>query len=145
MPLVTDPLAQAAIGAAIEVHRELGPGLLESTCERCMAHELALRQIAFDRQVPLPVTYKGMRLDCGYRLDFVLDGRLLLELKAVDKLLPIHDAQVLTYLRLLGVGQGLLINFNAGRLIDGIKSFLYSRRPSDAGADPGVPQSARGS
>jgi len=118
-----DPLTRAVIGAAIEVHRHLGPGLLESTYEVCLAHELQQRDIGFQLQVPLPVHYKGARLECGYRLDVLVEDRLLLELKAVDRVLPLHAAQILTYMRLASVDTGLLINFNVTRLTDGVQRF----------------------
>ena len=124
MPLVTSSLAETVIGCAIEVHRALGPGLLESAYDRCLAHELGLQGIDFVRQAPLPVAYKGVNLDCGYRIDFIIDGRLVVELKTVDRLLPIHQAQVLTYLKLLQIKQGLLINFNTPLLVAGLKSLL---------------------
>ena len=95
-----DPLTNRVIGLAIGVHRELGPGLLESAYEECLCFELTQSRIDFARQVPRPIVYKGMRLDCGYRLDVVVQGELILEIKSVDQLLPIHDAQLLTYLRL---------------------------------------------
>lgn len=109
------------IAAAIEVHRILGPGLLESAYEGCLCHELDLRGIPYERQKPLPVQYKGMNLDCSYRLDMVVRERIILELKCVDKILPIHEAQLLTYLRLSGIKTGLLINFSIPLLKDGIK------------------------
>ncbi len=112
------------IGCAIEVHRHLGPGLLESAYQRCLTHELSLQQIAFSADRPLPLTYKGLDLHCGYRLDVIVEGQLVLELKAVERLLPIHQAQMITYLRLLSMRQGLLINFNVPRLVDGVKSLL---------------------
>jgi GxxExxY protein len=118
-----DPLSGAVIGAAIEVHRHLGPGLLESTYEACLAYELQHRGIGFQLQVPLPVRYKGVSLECGYRIDAMVEGRLLLELKAVERILPIHAAQILTYMRLASVDTGLLINFNVTRLIDGVQRF----------------------
>ena len=93
------PLAESIIGAAIEVHRNVGPGLLESAYDRCLAHELTLRNVPFVRQISLPVNYKGVRVHCGYRIDYIVDGRILIELKAVERLLPIHHAQVLTYHR----------------------------------------------
>jgi GxxExxY protein len=117
-------LTSAIIGAAIEVHRVLGPGLLESAYEECLCRELALRQVPFDRQRPLPVEYKGIRLDCGYRLDLLVAGAVVVEIKAVEMLLPIHDAQVLTYLRLGGWKVGLLINFNVPMLRQGIKRLV---------------------
>jgi GxxExxY protein len=108
------------IGAAIEVHRNLGPGLLESAYEECLCHELHLRGLDFKRQVALPLLYKGLKLDCGYKLDLIVQDQVILELKAVDKLLPIHEAQLLTYLRLTGKRVGLLINFNVPLLTQGI-------------------------
>ncbi len=119
-----DPLSGKVIACAIEVHRHLGPGLMESVYETCLAHELAEANIPFRQQQPLPVHYKGVILDCAYRLDLVVDERIVLELKAVDCLLPIHEAQILTYLKLSGIGTGLLINFNAPVLRDGIKRFV---------------------
>ncbi len=120
-------LSKQVIGAAIEVHRELGPGLLESAYEGCLAHELGLRGIGFERQKPLPVSYKGVLLDCGYRLDFLVEDGLVLELKAVEQVLPVHEAQLLTYLRLSGCWAGLLINFNERRLVDGILRRVHGR------------------
>ncbi|HQV68898.1 MAG TPA: GxxExxY protein [Thermoflexales bacterium] len=114
-------LTDQIIGAAIEVHRALGPGLLESAYEECLCHELFLRKLDFERQVSVPVIYKNAKLDCGYRLDTVVKKRVLLELKAVDFLSPIFEAQVLTYLRLTGLSVGLLINFNVPVLKSGIK------------------------
>jgi len=109
------------IGAAIEVHRALGPGLLESAYEECLCRELAVRSIPFERQRPLPVEYKGTRLDCGYRIDLVVAGTVVVEIKSVSNLEPIHDAQMLTYLKLGGWKLGLLINFNVPVLKDGIQ------------------------
>lgn len=117
-------LSHEIIGAAIEVHRQLGPGLLESAYEECLAHELFLRNISFERQKPMPVVYKDVKLDCGYRLDFLVGGLVVIELKAVDALAPIHDAQVLTYLKLSQCKLGLLINFNVPVLKDGIKRLV---------------------
>jgi len=111
----------AIIGAAIEVHRALGPGLLESAYEECLCRELSLRQIPFERQLPLPVEYKGLRLDCGYRLDLLVADMVVVEIKAVESLLPIHEAQLLTYLKLGGWKVGLLINFNVPVLKRGIR------------------------
>jgi GxxExxY protein len=113
-------LTERVIGACIEVHRNTGPGLLESAYEQCLCRELSLRGIPFQLQVPLPVNYKGTLLDCGYRVDLLIDGQLLIELKSVEKILPIHEAQLLTYLRLGGWKVGLLINFNVKVLKDGI-------------------------
>src|SRR5258706_6900629 len=100
MAVENDPLTEKIIGLAIEVHRQLGPGLLESAYEECLGFELKQAAMAFGRQVPLPVVYKGNRLDCGYRLDVVVENRVILELKTVDRFLPLHDAQMLTYLKL---------------------------------------------
>jgi GxxExxY protein len=108
------------IGAAIEVHRALGPGLLESAYEECLCHELHLRGQTFQRQVALPVPYKGLKLDCGYKIDVVVDNAVILELKCVEKILPIHEAQLLTYLKLSGKHVGLLINFNVPLLTQGL-------------------------
>jgi GxxExxY protein len=118
--LIEEKLSENVIRAAIEVHRALGPGLLESVYEECLAHELDLAKIPFRRQVPLPITYKAVHLDCGYRLDFDVEEKLIVELKAVEKVLPIHKAQLLTYMRLSGRKVGLLLNFNSSTLKDGI-------------------------
>lgn len=115
------------IGAAIEVHRELGPGLLESTYQVCLEREFNLRQIPFAREKPVNVTYKGTTIDCAYRLDFLVADRVIVELKAVDEILPIHEAQILTYIKLVGCEVGLLINFNTPVLKQGIKRFALSR------------------
>jgi len=115
-----DPRTSPIIGAAIEVHRNLDPGLLESAYEECLCHELHWRGIDFKRQVPLPLLYKGLKLDCGYKLDLIVQDEIILELKAVEKLLPIYEAQLLTYLRLTGKRVGLLINFNVPLLTQGI-------------------------
>jgi len=112
------------IGAAIEVHRALGPGLLESAYEECLCHELSLKGVRFERQVPQPVTYKGVKLECGYRLDLVVAGKLIVEVKAVDALHPIHTAQLLTYLKLSGHRVGLLLNFHSVVLKDGLKRLV---------------------
>jgi len=114
-------LTEAIIGAAMEVHRALGPGLLESTYEMCVCRELAIRGIPFERQVPIPVEYKGVKLGCGYRADLVVDRLILVEIKAIDSLLPIHDAQLLSYLKLGGWKIGLLINFNVELLKNGLR------------------------
>ena len=113
-------LTREIIGAAIEVHRALGPGLLESAYQACLAREMTLRELPFEKEKPLPVKYKGDLLDCGYRLDFLVAGKVVLELKAVDKVHPIHEAQLLTYLKLTGCKVGLLINFNVPVLKKGI-------------------------
>ena len=119
-----DNLSNQVIGCAIEVHRGLGPGLLESTYETCLAHELSITGIRFSLQHPLPVDYKGIRLNCGYRVDVLVEDRLIIELKSVEKIQPIHEAQLLTYMRLAGVPTGLLINFNVQQLKNGIKRFV---------------------
>jgi GxxExxY protein len=118
--LYEQELTDKIIGAALEVHRTLGPGLLESTYAACLAHELALRELPFEKEKPLPVRYKDVLLDCGYRLDFLVDGKVIIELKSVDQLAPIHTAQLMTYLRLMGCQVGLLMNFNVEKLRDGI-------------------------
>ena len=119
-------------GAAIEVHRTIGPGLLESAYEECLAHELRLRGLEFERQVSLPVNYKGAQLDCGYRLDFLVAKSVVVELKAVDSLQAIHEAQILTYLKLGGWTVGLLINFNVPVLKDGIKRLVLNYKDVSA-------------
>ena len=112
--------SEAILGAAISVHRALGPGLLESVYETCLAHELTVRRLPFHRQIPMPVRYGGIRIDGGYRIDFLVAERVVIELKAVHTLLPIHRAQLLTYLRLSECSLGLLLNFNVPVLKDGI-------------------------
>jgi GxxExxY protein len=114
-------LTEAVIGAAIEVHRALGPGLLESAYLVCLCHELELRGIPFERNRSLPVHYKGVDLECGYKIDILVAGVVVLELKAVEKLHPVHEAQLITYLRLGGWNLGLLMNFNVSVLKDGIR------------------------
>jgi len=114
-------LTGEVIGAAIEVHKTLGPGLLESTYEECLCREMELRKIPYERQKELPIEYKGLKLDCGYRLDILVAKRLILELKACESLQPIHEAQLLTYLKLTRIKIGLLINFNVPVLKQGIK------------------------
>lgn len=116
-----NPLSKAIIGAAIEVHKQLGPGLLESAYEECLAHEFTLRHIPFERQKPLPVIYKGVKLDVGYRLDFLVGGLVIVELKAIERFAPIHEAQVITYLKLAHSKLGLLLNFNVKLMKNGIK------------------------
>ena len=116
-------LTEEIIGCAIRVHSELGPGLLEATYSTCMSHELALAGIGFEREKVLPVAYRGIFLDCGYRIDLLVASEIVVELKAVDVLVPVHDAQVLTYLKMSGCRLGLLINFNVRLLKDGIRRF----------------------
>ena len=113
-------LTEQIIAAAIEVHRALGPGLLESSYQLCMAHEYTLRKIPFEQQVPIKIAYKGIDLDGGYRIDFMIDKKVILELKAIEEVLPVHEAQLLTYLKLTGIRVGLLINFNVPVLKNGI-------------------------
>lgn len=114
-------VTEHVIGAAIEVHKHLGPGLLESAYEECLCHELSLRGIPFERQRPLPVEYKGIKLDCGYRLDLLVAGAVVLEIKAVTFIQRIHEAQLLSYLKLGGWKIGLLLNFNVPVLKEGIR------------------------
>jgi GxxExxY protein len=116
-----EDLTNAIIGAAIEVHRHLGPGLLESAYEECLCRELSLRCIRFHRQLPLPVVYKEVRIDCSYRLDLVVEETVIVEIKAIDQILPVHEAQLLTYLKLSGKHVGLLMNFHEAVLKDGIR------------------------
>jgi len=117
--LLYEELTEKIIGAAIEVHRALGPGLLESAYEECLCREPNLRGLAFQRQVPLPVEYKGVNLDCGYRLDLIIQDDVIVELKCVERVLPVHEAQLLTYLKLTGKHVGLIVNFNVATLIRG--------------------------
>ncbi|MDY6839209.1 MAG: GxxExxY protein [Thermodesulfobacteriota bacterium] len=125
LTLQINELSKRTIGAAIEVHKALGPGLLESAYENCLCHELGLRGLAFERQKALPVTYKGKQLDCGYRLDIVIENAIILELKSCEKIEPIHKAQLLTYLKLSGLHLGLLLNFNVPVMRDGIIRIAY--------------------
>jgi len=113
-------ITRRVIGAAIEVHRILGPGLLESAYEECLCHELQSKKIAYERQKPLPVEYKGVKLNCGYRMDVVVENMLVVELKTCENIEPIHKAQLLTYLKLSGLKVGLILNFNVPVLRDGI-------------------------
>jgi GxxExxY protein len=119
-----DPLTSEVIGAAIEVHREMGPGLLESVYQKCMELELQLRGLGCQRQARLPLVYKGHVIDDEFILDLYFPGQLVVELKAVEKLLPVHEAQLLTYLRLSKTRVGLLLNFNVAVLKDGIKRLV---------------------
>jgi len=129
-------LTEKIIGAAIEVHKTIGPGLLESAYEECLAHEMRIRGVSFERQVSLPVAYKGVTLDCGYRLDFLVERAVVLELKALGALQPIHEAQLLTYLGLGGWTVGLLINFNVPVLRDGIKRVVLNYKDVSAPSAP---------
>ncbi len=119
-----DLLSGKVIGCAIEVHRFLGPGLLESSYQRCLSRELDLNGIKHACQVPLPVQYKGVSLECGYRVDLLVADTLILELKSVKNIEPIHEAQLLSYLRLSGLKTGLILNFNVRRLKEGVKRFV---------------------
>ncbi len=121
-------LSGIVIGAAIDVHRKIGPGLLEAVYEECLACELDMRGIAYTRQVLLPLVYKGITIDCHYKIDLVVENRLIVEIKAVEHVTPLHGAQVLTYLRLSGCDLGLLINFNSVVLKDGVRRFALSSR-----------------
>ena len=134
--VVRNPLSHIVIGCAIEVHRALGPGLLESAYLECLGYELAKREVRFQTQVPLPIEYDGHRLNCGYRMDLVVPRELLVEVKSVDKIAPVHMAQVMTYLKLSGLPQALLLNFNVRWMRDGIRSFLHtSGRIQSVGLD----------
>jgi len=116
-----EDLTNRIISSAIEVHRNLGPGLLESAYEECFCRELSLHGLSYERQRPLPLEYKGIKLDCGYRMDVVVDDKVVVELKCVDKITSVHEAQLLTYLRLSRIKTGLIINFYTSVLKDGIK------------------------
>ena len=124
MALIRNPLVELVIGCGIEVHRTLGPGLLEPAYRPCLAWELKEKGIAFRTEVLVPVRYKGAVVDCAYRIDFLVEDWLVIELKSVERIIPVHVAQVATYLRLLNSPQGLIMNFNVPRLKDGIKSVL---------------------
>ncbi|NOT02092.1 MAG: GxxExxY protein [Phycisphaerales bacterium] len=135
--MTENDITEQVIGAAIEVHRTLGPGLLESAYEECLPHEFSVRRVQFERQRALDVTYKEVHLDCGYRLDFLIEQAVVVELKAVDALLPIHEAQLLTYLKLGGWKVGLLINFNVPLLKNGSKRLVrHFTDPSASSAPP---------
>src|SRR5260221_5422407 len=130
-------VAQRVIGCAIEVHTQLGPGLIESTYHRCLARELTVSGLSYRSEVVIPISYKGVQLDCGYRVDFLVEDVLLLEIKSVDHLLPVHLAQTMTYLKLARVQQALLLNFNVARLKEGIKSFLFKEKECEMNLDLG--------
>ena len=117
-------LTDQIIGSAIDVHKELGPGLLESAYQTCLAIELGQREISYEREVELAIEYKGLKVDANYRLDFIVEDSIILEIKSVERIIPIHEAQLLTYLRLSGKKLGLLINFNVPLLKDGIKRLI---------------------
>ena len=117
-------ITEKIIGCAIEVHRSLGPGLLESAYEECLCFELAQAGLQFERQVPLPVVYKGVKFDCGYRMDIVVENLIIVEIKAIEKILPVHEAQLLSYLKLYNKKIGLLINFHVPVLKSGLKRIV---------------------
>lgn len=119
-----DPLTRRIIGAAIEVHRRLGPGLLESTYETCLCYELDLTGLKVKRQIPVPIFYRDVKLDSGYRIDMIVEDEVILEIKSVTNLLPVHEAQLISYLKHNGGGRGLLINFNVKLLKSGIKRLI---------------------
>jgi len=129
-------VTEAIIGAAIEVHRGLGPGLLESAYEECLCREMTLRRLPFERQKPLPVEYKGVKLDCGYRLDVVVADAVVVEIKAVSAIAPVHEAQLLTYLKLGNWRVGLLVNFNVPILKQGIKRIVNNFKDDSAPSGP---------
>jgi len=120
-----DRITDSIIGAALQVHRSLGPGLLESAYEACLEYELIQKGLRVERQKPLPVVYRDVRLDCGYRIDLLVEEAVVVEVKAVDHLAPIHEAQLLSYLKLSGYHVGLLINFNTRMLKQGIRRFVH--------------------
>lgn len=124
MHIENDILTEQIIGAAIQVHRELGPGLLESTYEACLCHELISTGLKIERQKAISISYKGIKLDTGYRLDLVVEGRVVVEIKAVSEILPVHEAQLLSYLKQVGGGRGLLLNFNVKLLKNGIRRLI---------------------
>jgi GxxExxY protein len=123
-PVHAENSARQSIDAALQVHKALGPGLLESAYEHCLAHEISRRGLSVQRQVALPIVYEGEKLDAGYRLDLIVDGSVIVEIKSIDALAPIHEAQVLTYLKLSGLRIGLLMNFNVVLFKHGLKRFV---------------------
>jgi GxxExxY protein len=124
LAMTDNEITHEIIGAAMEVHKRLGPGLLESAYEECLSHELRLRNLKVEQQIGIPVVYKEVKLECGYRLDLLVEGRVVVELKSIVGLAPIHEAIILTYLRLSGHKIGLLINFNVTALKDGVRRFI---------------------
>jgi len=133
---VTDEITESVLGAAIEVHKTLGPGLLESVYEECLALEFKSRGLDFQRQLSLPIEYKGCTVNAAYRIDFLVKQSVILEIKAVEKLEPIHEAQILTYLKLLKIDRGLLINFNVPLLKNGIKRMVLNYQQTSAFSAP---------
>lgn len=140
MTVDSNKITEIIIGSAIDVHRELGPGLLESTYEACLAYELVERGLRVDRQKSLPVQYRGVSLDCGYRIDLLVEDLVIVELKAVERLEPIHEAQLLSYLKLSGVPIGLLLNFNVTVLRRGIRRLVNNLKESSPLRPPRVPR-----
>jgi GxxExxY protein len=124
LDLYHEELTEKLIAAAIEVHRHLGPGLLESAYEECYCHELSLQNIVFEKQKSLPLEYKGIKLDCGYRMDIVADNKVVIEFKCVEEIMPVHEAQLLTYLKLSGLKVGFIMNFHTARMKDGIRRMV---------------------
>lgn len=131
-----DQLTEKIIGAAIKVHKAIGPGLLESAYEECLAYELKQRHLSFDRQLHLPIRYKEVQLDCGYRLDFLVERSVVVELKAMEALQPIHEAQLLSYLKLGGWTLGLLLNFHVPVMKDGVRRIVLNHPSSASSASP---------
>jgi len=125
MTTYSNTITSSIIGAAIEIHRSLGPGLLEAVYEECLAREFTVRSIPFERQKPVPLVYRDLKLECGYRLDFLVSGRVVVELKSIEAIAPIHETVMLTYLRLSHSPIGLLINFNVPVLKEGIRRFVW--------------------
>ncbi|MBP7552513.1 MAG: GxxExxY protein [Spirochaetes bacterium] len=119
-----EKLSNEIIGCAIEVHKNLGPGLLESTYKQCLAYELSKSNIKFGLEVEIPIKYKDVKISCGYRIDLIVENKIIIELKSVEKIIPVHEAQILTYMKLSGIKIGLLINFNSKLIRDGIKRFV---------------------
>ncbi|HUI81469.1 MAG TPA: GxxExxY protein [Bryobacteraceae bacterium] len=134
-----DRLTEQIIGAAIEVHRNTGPGLMESVYEQCLCYELSQQLLKFERQVHLPISYKGIKLDCGYRMDLVVEDSVVIEIKTVDQLLPIHTAQLLTYLKLSNKPIGLILNFNSPILKKGMKRLVNHYREGSVALVPSAP------
>ncbi len=134
--MLENDITAIIIGCAIEIHRQLGPGLLESTYEECLCHELRLAGLNFKKQLKLPVDYKGVKLDCGYRVDILVMDKVIVELKAVDRIIPIYEAQLLTYLKLSGCKVGLMINFNVSVLKRGIKRIVNDFDETSAASAP---------
>ena len=122
--MLYEDLSKKIIGAAIEVHKRLGPGMLESAYEECLCYELKLKNLNFERQVSVPIIYKEIKLECGYRMDVLVENKIVLELKSIECFNPVHEAQILTYMRFAEKRLGLLINFNVTKLIDGLKRYI---------------------